>query len=259
MGVLVPHGGIAQGAPPILRGRVIDARTAAPLRDVNITITAGRDTIGRARTDSSGAFQSGVSAVAPTLMVHFNHIGYRIDSLTAAATLELPLRVAMVPVGAATKTLAAVVVKDSARSAFERRARRNTGGTFIRIADIEKRKPVRTSDLFRSYPGVRLDDSSGVMQLVSLRSARQGSPSVRRPVLAGDTLESNLPAAARCVLRVGMDGHLMPLGSSVDDVRPSDVQGIELYLGAATIPVEFSSVHTDAPCGIVMIWTKTGR
>ena len=39
---------------------------------------------------------------------------------------------------------------------------------------------------------------------------------------------------------------------------PGDVRGIELYLGAATLPVEFSSVQPDAPCGIVMIWTKSG-
>jgi hypothetical protein len=50
----------------------------------------------------------------------------------------------------------------------------------------------------------------------------------------------------------------MPPDYSIDDVRPVDVRGIELYLGAATLPVEFSSVQPDAPCGIVMIWTKSG-
>jgi hypothetical protein len=164
----------------------------------------------------------------------------------------------MVSVNSATTTLAATVIRDTAKSGFERRARRNTGGTYIRLADIERRKPVRTSDLFRTYPGVRLDDSSGVMQLVSVRSTRQASPSARLQVMGGDTVASRLPVATRCVLRVGTDGHLMPVGFSVDDVRPIDVQGIELYLGAATIPVEFSSVQADSPCGIVMIWTKTG-
>ena len=257
-GLLAPRGGEAQSEPSILRGRVIDARTAAPMRDVSVTITSGRDTLGRARSDSSGAFQSAVRSIVPTVVVHFNRIGYRIDSLTTPVALELPLRVAMVSVSAATSTLAAMVIRDTARSSFERRARRNTGGTYIRLEDIEKRKPERTSDLFRSYPGVRIEDSSGVTQLVSLRSVRQQPPTSRKTTVGGETVLLPSTNAARCVLRVGTDGRLMPPDYSVDDVRPADVRGIELYLGAATLPVEFSSVQPDAPCGIVMIWTKSG-
>jgi len=259
VGLLAPRRSEAQSEQAsILRGRVIDARTAAPMRDVGVTITSGRDTLGRTRSDSSGAFQSTVRSTTPTVIVHFNRIGYRVDSLTTPLTLELPLRVAMVSVSAATNTLAAMVVRDTARSSFERRARRNTGGTYIRLEDIEKKKPERTSDLFRSYPGVRIDDSSGVTQLVSLRSVRQRPPTPRKTSVGGETVLLPSTNAGRCVLRVGTDGRLMPPDYSIDDVRPSDVRGIELYLGAATLPVEFSSVQPDAPCGIVMIWTKTG-
>lgn len=257
-GLLAPRAGEAQTEPSILRGRVIDARTAAPMRDVSVTITSGRDTLGRARSDSSGAFQSAVRSIAPTVVVHFSRIGYRIDSLTTPVALELPLRVAMVSASAGTNTLAAMVVRDTARSSFERRARRNTGGTYIRLEDIEKRKPERTSDLFRSYPGVRIEDSSGVTQLVSLRSVRQQPPTSRKTTIGGEAALLPSTNAARCVLRVGTDGRLMPPDYSVDNVRPADVRGIELYLGAATLPVEFSSVQPDAPCGIVMIWTKSG-
>jgi hypothetical protein len=257
-GLLGPRGGEAQSEPSILRGRVIDARTAAPMRDVNVTITSGRDTLGQARSDSSGAFQSAVRSRVPTVVVHFNRIGYRIDSLTTPVAQELPLRVAMVTVGAATNTLAAMVVRDTARSGFERRARRNSGGAFIRPEDIERKKPVRTSDLFRTFPGVRIADSSGVTLLVSARSMRQTSSSARKTVSGIDTLVSTPGGATQCVLRIGTDGRLMPKDFSVDDLRPGDVKGIEVYLGPATIPAEFSSVSPDAPCGLVMIWTKTG-
>ena len=50
----------------------------------------------------------------------------------------------------------------------------------------------------------------------------------------------------------------MPPDFSVDEIRPEEILGIEVYLGAATIPAEFSSVQHDAPCGIIMIWTKSG-
>jgi hypothetical protein len=260
VGLLAAHRLAAQAseASPMLRGRIIDARTAAPIRDVSVTITTGRDTLGRARSDTSGMFQSLIGAPATSVVVHFNRIGYRADSLKLATGLEAPLRVAMVPLNATANTLAAIVVRDTARSGFERRARRNTGGAFIRLEDIEKTKPVRTSDLFRSYPGVRIDDSSGVTQLVSLRSTRQQAPTSRKAIIAGETVMLPSTNAARCVLRIGTDGRLMPPDFSVDDVRPADVIGIELYLGAATIPTEFSSVQRDAPCGIVMIWTKNG-
>ena len=258
-GLLVPHIAEAQTEQPlILRGRVIDARTTAPLNDASVTITAGRDTIGRARTDSTGAFSSAVSSVVPMVVVHFSRIGYRVDSLTTPVVRELPLRVAMVSASAATNTLAAMVVRDTARSGFDRRARRNSGGAFIRLEDIERRKPVRTSDLFRTFSGVRIEDSSGVTLLVSARSMRQRSPSARKDVSSGDTLVSSPGGATHCVLRIGTDGRLMPVDFSVDDIRPNDVKGIEVYLGPATIPAEFSSVQPDAPCGLVMIWTKTG-
>jgi hypothetical protein len=50
----------------------------------------------------------------------------------------------------------------------------------------------------------------------------------------------------------------MPTEFSVDEIRPEDIMGIEIYQGAATMPAEFSSVQHDAPCGLVMIWTKVG-
>jgi hypothetical protein len=165
----------------------------------------------------------------------------------------------MVPATTIASTLAPVVVRDTAaRSGFERRARRNSGGTYIRAEEIEKRKPVRTSDLFRSYPGVRIDDSSGVTQLVSLRGTRQTQEAGRSVALGRDSLRAPSSNARRCVLRLAMDGHLMPADFSVNDVRPEEVMGIEIYLGAATIPVEFSSVQQDSPCGLVMLWTKMG-
>jgi hypothetical protein len=227
------------------------------MRDVSIIITSGTDTLGRVRSDSTGAFQSTVGA-ATTVVAHFIRIGYRADSISSAAGSEFPLRVAMTPINAVASTLAPMVVRDTARTSFERRARRNAGGSFIRQADIEKRKPLKMSDLFRSLPGVRIDDSSGVTQLVSIRSTRQTSPTARAMTIGGETVKIPSGNAERCVLRIGVNGKLMMPGFSIDDVRPEEVAGIEVYLGAATLPTEFSSVQHDAPCGMIMIWIKTG-
>ena len=239
----------------LLRGRVIDARTAAPLRDVGVTITAGSDTLGRAVTDSVGAFQ--MTTRTGPIVAHFVRLGFRHDSI-ATTVGEFPLRVAMVAATAAVASaLNPVVVRDTAlRTGFQRRAARGTGGSFISAADIAKRKPTRTSDLLRSYSGFRIYDSSGVTQLISMRGTRT-TPDAHRSAIPGDTMPAP-NAARRCVLRIALDGHLVPTEFSVDDVRPEDVMGIEIYNGAATMPAEFASVQHDAPCGLIMIWTKVG-
>jgi len=240
----------------LLRGRVIDARTAVPLRDVGVTITVGSDTVARGVTDSLGAFQ--MTARRGPVIAHFVRLGFRPDSI-ATTVGEFPLRVAMV---AATATVASalkpVVVRDTtARSGFQRRAARNTGGSFISEAEIARRKPTRTSDLLRSYSGFRIYDSSGVTQLISMRGTRS-TPDSHRSAIPGDTMPAP-NAARRCVLRIALDGNLVPTEFSIDEVRPEDIMGIEIYNGAATMPAEFSSVQHDAPCGLVMIWTKGSR
>ena len=254
MVALVTNTGVSQGT---LRGRIIDGRGAFPLSDVSVVVTAGRDTLARTRSDSSGQFEAPL-ATAASVVAHFMRLGYQADSISATGGGETPLRVAMMPLRTS-NLLSTVVVRDTARSAFDRRARRNAGGVFMRLEDIEKKKPVRTSDLFRSVPGVSVSaDSNGVMQLVSQRALRQSVPGSRVSISGNDTIIAPPGNARRCATRIGVDGRLMPPDFSMDDLRPSDITAIEAYLGAATIPIEFSSVQRDAPCGIVMFWIKNG-
>jgi hypothetical protein len=282
---LVPAVGVAQAdsARATLRGRVIDARTMRPLPSVVVVITVGVDTIGRAQTDTGGTFA--VSARATTAPVfHFTLAGYRTDSLAAdAGSGARPLRVAMTSASANTiATLSATkVVASNGTTDFDRRVARHTGGVFITEADIAKRQPVRTSDLFKTILGVSVRDSGGVLQLVSNRALRaslsgtattpgtggRGTANVRGapPAARGTPSQFTFDDSSRgpsvdgrkCVLRVGLDGQLMDPSFSVDEVPVSSIRGIEAYLGAATIPIEFSTVQPDAPCGIVMIWTRT--
>jgi hypothetical protein len=233
--------GAQAAAGPLLRGRVVDARTTAPLRDVGVVVTVVSDTIGRTATDTTGAFE--LAARAGSMMVHFIRQGFHADSIETTVG-EFPLRIAMAPnTPVVASARGATTVRDSiARSGFEQRARRKGSGSFIRAADIAKQQPATISELFRSHPGVRIDDSAGVRQIVSLRTAR------RTPV----------NSTRRCVLRLAENGHMMPADFSVDDVRPEDVQGIEVYLEPTSIPVEFSNIRQDAPCGLVLVWTKMG-
>jgi hypothetical protein len=283
---LVPAIGLAQAdsARATIRGRVIDARTTRPLPSVVVVITVGGDTIGRAQTDTGGAFAvSGAARTTTRPVVHFALTGYRTDSLaTDGATGASPMRVAMTSTSA--NTIAALgatkVVASNGTTDFDRRVAKHMGGVFITEADIAKRQPVRASDLFSTMLGVSVRDSGGVPQLVSNRGLRaslsgtattpgtagRGTANVRGAPPAGRGAPSQFPFSdsakgptvdgRKCVLRVGLDGQLMDPSFSVDEIPVSSIRGIEAYVGAATIPIEFSSVQADAPCGVVMIWTR---
>jgi hypothetical protein len=279
---IAPAAGFAQSdsSRATFRGRVVDARTTRPLPAVVVLITSGADTVGRAQTDTSGVFVVSARAATRTV-VHFALAGYRTDSLNLDAATG-PLRVAMTSASAATiATLGPTkVVASNGTTDFDRRAAKHVGGVFITEADIAKRQPVRTSDLFKTILGVSVRDSSGVLQLVSNRGLRaslsgpattpgtggrgvanvKGAPPVARgapsPFTFDDSSRGPTVDGRKCVLRVGLDGQLMDPSFSVDEIPVNSIRGIEAYIGAATIPIEFSTVQPDAPCGIVMIWTR---
>ena len=64
--------------------------------------------------------------------------------------------------------------------------------------------------------------------------------------------------AAPCILRVIVDGMAMPAGTSLDNVTPNEVAGMEIYAGPSSTPVELAHYQEDTWCGAIMIWTKGG-
>ncbi|AHG92944.1 hypothetical protein J421_5409 (plasmid) [Gemmatirosa kalamazoonensis] len=248
----------------VVRGRVIDARTQAPVAGAAVALTAGRDTVAGARADEAGYFAASVRAGAGARVVaHFLRVGYRTDSL--ALDSLTPVFVAMAPLGTAAVALRATRVTAPAGTAVAERARR-AGGAYVGEAEIARRGPARTADLFRGVVGITVQDDGGRTRIASSRRVeprRAGptrAPSAASADTAGDPLEGlKLPGGGTaCALRVSLDGQLMPDDFSVDDVPVSDVAEIEIYRGAATVPVELSAVRTAAKCGAIVIWTKRG-
>ena len=64
--------------------------------------------------------------------------------------------------------------------------------------------------------------------------------------------------AAPCILRLIVDGMAMPAGSSIDNITPNEVAGMEIYPGAASTPVELAHYQEDSWCGAILVWTKGG-
>ena len=110
---------------------------------------------------------------------------------------------------------------------FERRE--NGQGTFFTRAEIERLRPRLLSDILRRVPG---------MSLTPTRTGARASLRGARP---------------SCGIQYYLNGVLAPW-FDVDQVLPNDVEGLEIYRGAATIPPAFN--RGTALCGVVLIWTR---
>ncbi|CAN5871835.1 hypothetical protein BH23GEM7_BH23GEM7_20570 [soil metagenome] len=117
---------------------------------------------------------------------------------------------------------------------FERRKARGFG-TFITRQDIEARQPQRMSDVLRNVPGIHLA-STGFSD--SRASMLRSTPS------------------RRCPIQYYMDG-VQVFAFNIDDVRPHDIEGLEIYKGASEVPPDFN--RGTALCGVIVIWTRIER
>ena len=245
LSALIPSALAGQDAARrVLRGRALDAYSAFPIVDVRVVLTSGADTVGEALSDSAGYFQADVGG--SVAWAHFTRDGYRADSARWEG-VDLPLRVAMNPLAAQTIVVAAM--SRSGLATFEGRARRGGPGRFITPERIAAMRPVTTSDLLRGIAGIRILERGGVIHATTHRAVRvdlSGAP----------------PTDDRgefCPMRIGVDGRIMLPGFSLDELQPHEIYGMEVYTGVASLPGEYTSMHKDTECGLVMIWTKAAR
>ncbi|MBW3656805.1 MAG: TonB-dependent receptor, partial [Gemmatimonadetes bacterium] len=130
---------------------------------------------------------------------------------------------------------------------FYDRAERG-GGSYFTREQIDRMDPRRVTDLFRLLPGLLVAQTPGGEGLMRvdgnaarLEGARTGPP--------GGLVE--------CPVLYFIDGtpvQVMPGGSIDHEIRPSEIEGIEVYRRATTAPPEFR--RPGANCGIVLIWKR---
>jgi len=157
------------------------------------------------------------------------------------------------------------------RAGFYQRQLANFGH-FMGPEDIEKRSATTVTDLLTVIPGVQV----GLMR-------GGGSVGVRAVQLRG----SNLSYGGVCRPRVFVDGLMYARGDSrpvrdedpmdteartediaqrvdqaisLDDIgHPSTIAAIEIYRSATQVPVQFGGASVETLCGVIVIWTRTGR
>lgn len=213
----------------VVHGRVLDAATESPvpaavvrLRTGGAERTADVDSVGRfvLAAPRDTAFRLEVSAP-----------GYRESvaderRLARGDSLEVILRLSADTVVLEPLEVVAVRRRRSAQlEAFYARARLRAQGWFVTRAQIESRSALRTTDLLRRAPGIRLVETRGG---VAVRG-RGG-----------------------CIPSVYLDA--LPISAGLVDhwIRPNDLEGIEVYT-AGMGPPEY--VHRTTLCALILLWT----
>ncbi len=129
---------------------------------------------------------------------------------------------------------------------FERRTSAGSANGVVTREQIDKLGPIVLSRMLRGIAGVRIADSSGATVAISTR----GEKPTRNTRGPGFTM-------VPCVMRVSVDGILMPAQFNIDQIVPRDVHGVEVFSGPARTPPELGGgLRTDDWCGMIAIWTR---
>ncbi|MBI4537876.1 MAG: TonB-dependent receptor plug domain-containing protein [Gemmatimonadetes bacterium] len=216
-------------------GRVLEYPSGQPLADAVVRFGEKGDRGDRGLervTDPAGRFVFDEVPVGDQF-VEVEHLGHEraADSvyLPPGKVIQLEVRLAIEPIELEAIT---VVVRSQRLTNVGFYERRQTGlGAYISREDIEEREPLALSDMLRAIPGVRLryDGFGRAYELL-----RRG-----------------------CPIQYFVDGAMVASGTGfyLDLMMPGDIEGIEIYRGAATIPPEFN--RGTPTCGVIVVWTRS--
>lgn len=215
----------------VLRGTVVATVGGRPLAGAQVGIADGPQT----RANERGEWVL-TNAPSGTRTLEVRAVGfYPTRELVNVIAGAPPVHVAMVTFKSVLDTMKVIANYDRYSRLAEFRERSRTGlGRFLTAADIARRQPTVTTDLFRNFPGLFLDLPLGQDQLVYMRGV----------------------FTDRCVPSVWLNGAVMENLSSNDIdgfVAPRDIVGIEVY-SQTQAPPQFQVGMSG--CGAILIWTK---
>lgn len=257
-----------------VRGQLVDAESNRPVAQAELLLRASDGSvISTAISDAEGRWRLAASRPG-TYHLSVRRIGYEplvSRELTIGGDVAVPmiLRMKATPVVLAAVNARAVAIRRNLEyNGFFDRQKGNFGH-FVSPEAIEQRQASRISDLLTPIPGVQL------------MPGRAGGIGAAQVVLRG----SSVTDGALCRPRVFVDGVMYSRGDSraarvrstdarerddveqridealsLDDIgHPSTIAGIEVYRSATQVPVRFGGTSVETLCGVIVIWTHTGR
>lgn len=222
------------GAVSIVRGRILEHETGAPLRGAVVVLASNSEEIpdpGFRLTGEDGGFL--FESVFPgSYLLTVALIGFRdfVDTIVVEADSDVRLVVEVSPSPIELEAVVVVVSRSPTMAGFEERRRRGTG-TFITRDDIEASNPLRVTDALFMVPGT------------SWVHRRSGEREIRMRDGCRPTVWVNGGRAIdHSVSEIGLD----------QVISPEEVEAIEVYRGPGEVPVQFG----PETCGAVVIWTR---
>lgn len=228
---------VARGA---IDGIVTDS-SLGPLSGAMISLLG---TSVSATTNEAGRFRI-VSLPIGQYVVFVRRIGYATSStsfhLSEGDTLRPSFALQRLPLPAEMDTVRTIGAWLPGRLAeFEERRRHSIGGHFITQAEIERRNPVYLADILRGIPSVEIREGPfGPAMAISKRDLGD----LRRPL---------------CPFQIFVDGMIFSEQGDVGQIpSPKEIAAVEIYSGPATLPLQYK--RHDSGCGIILIWTRSGK
>lgn len=221
---------LAQGRA--LSGVVLDSARGLGVAGAEVRIDG---TAFRALTDERGAFRfADGTATAATLRVRRLGFVPRIVTVTvteSAAPIEISLASSAQPLPAIAVRAERTRYTGRLAGYYERLERRSIG-TFITRADLERERPSQITDMIQRAPGVNL---------------ARGRPGMLRVRMRGRD----------CSPLIWLDGAALSLGDvDLDAFSPASLEGIEMYLGAASAPQRYQGARGKNECGTILLWSR---
>ncbi|UCC73868.1 MAG: carboxypeptidase-like regulatory domain-containing protein [Gemmatimonadota bacterium] len=233
-----------EAAPPArVVGTVVADESGEPIEAVSVRLLAAVTQLG-GLTDGRGVFA--FPRVAPGVYeLLVEHLGYEVrsDSIEVVSgevhAFEVRLKMQPIELEPLIVTVRRWYVSPLLWGFYDRV---DTGfGNYVTREDVEQRKPARVAHIIGELPGVAIVPVGVARYQIVMSRYRyfgpDGRPGPCWPVVYVDGM------------RIGISDE------SIDDfVDPNDVEGIEVYKGAATVPGEFGGA--DATCGVIAVWTR---
>lgn len=237
-------------------GTVMDSTSGmiVPGAYVALLDQAGQ-TVGGTQSDSLGNFALRAPA-AGSYRLRTTQLGYWVATSaliqvggTDARNIQLHLVPRPIELEGISIT-SAPQVRHLAEAGFYQRQKRGFG-RYITRERIERQFAMRTSDLFRDYPGVQVvvvDQVTGESDVIMRGAAMMTPPGPCFPTIAIDG----------SLIRRG--GSLEFTGERADFVgldavlpSPSEIEAVEIYPSAAGVPGQFAGISR---CGALLFWTR---
>jgi TonB family protein len=224
----------AQGVAGVVSGVVVDS-SGAPVLGAQVVYGQGA---AFTETDERGLFRfPGLPVGAGVISV--KRLGFRPQTVDVQLERGVAKQLT-VKLSRLAQTMTAVVVrgqhsttKFTGRIAeFYERLEQKNGGVFITRQDIDKANPRFLTDMMRTVPGLQ------VRSRASQNSVRMRQRS--------------------CAPLVWLDGIAMPAGEvDLDTFAPTSIEGVEMYLGATTVPAKYTWLRGKSNCGTILLWSRT--